>query len=122
VNPYIVVDGAERLIDFLVEVFGGVEQGRSLRLMAASSMAIRHLPCRPGRGRNLDPGPYRSILGRSLLRLRRPIRQPVVGRDPSPRLLLTTTSVLSATGRRRITCQTDPTTIDDSSTLERLIK
>jgi hypothetical protein len=31
VNPYIVVDGAERLIDFLVEVFGGVEQGRSLR-------------------------------------------------------------------------------------------
>jgi len=25
VNPYIVVDGAERLIDFLVEVFGGVE-------------------------------------------------------------------------------------------------
>jgi PhnB protein len=31
VNPYIVVDGAERLIDFLVAVFGGVEQGRSLR-------------------------------------------------------------------------------------------
>jgi hypothetical protein len=31
VNPDIVVDGAERLIDFLVEVFGGVEQGRSQR-------------------------------------------------------------------------------------------
>jgi PhnB protein len=31
VNPYIVVDDAERLIDFLVEVFGAVEQGRSLR-------------------------------------------------------------------------------------------
>ena len=31
VNPYIVVDGAELLIDFLVEVFGAVEQGRSLR-------------------------------------------------------------------------------------------
>jgi PhnB protein len=30
VNPYIVVDHAERLIDFLVEVFGAVEQGRSL--------------------------------------------------------------------------------------------
>ena len=32
VNPYIVVDDAERLIDFLVRVFAGVEQGRSLRL------------------------------------------------------------------------------------------
>jgi PhnB protein len=31
INPYVVVDGAERLIDFLVEVFGAVEQGRSLR-------------------------------------------------------------------------------------------
>ena len=31
VNPYIVVDSAERLIAFLVEVFGGVEQGRSRR-------------------------------------------------------------------------------------------
>ena len=32
VNPYIVVDGAERLIAFLQAVFGGVEQGRrSLR-------------------------------------------------------------------------------------------
>ena len=31
VNPYIVVDDAERLIDFLVQVFGAVEQGRSLR-------------------------------------------------------------------------------------------
>jgi hypothetical protein len=31
VNPYIVVDDAERLIDFLAEVFGAVEQGRSLR-------------------------------------------------------------------------------------------
>jgi PhnB protein len=28
VNPYIVVDGAERLIEFLQAVFGGVEQGR----------------------------------------------------------------------------------------------
>jgi len=27
VNPYIVVDGVERLIDFLAEVFDGVEQG-----------------------------------------------------------------------------------------------
>jgi uncharacterized glyoxalase superfamily protein PhnB len=40
VNPYIVVDGAERLIDFLVEVFGGVEQGAACALMAASSMAM----------------------------------------------------------------------------------
>jgi hypothetical protein len=31
VNPYIVVDDAERLIGFLAEVFGAVEQGRSLR-------------------------------------------------------------------------------------------
>ena len=31
VNPYIVVDDAERLIDFLVQVFGAVEQGHSLR-------------------------------------------------------------------------------------------
>ena len=31
VNPYIVVDGAERLIEFLVVVFGGVEQRRILR-------------------------------------------------------------------------------------------
>jgi len=31
VNPYIVVDDAERLIHFLVEVFGAVEQGRALR-------------------------------------------------------------------------------------------
>ena len=31
VNPYIVVDDAERLIDFLDQVFGAVEQGRSLR-------------------------------------------------------------------------------------------
>ena len=31
VNPYIVVDDAERLIHFLVQVFGAVEQGRSLR-------------------------------------------------------------------------------------------
>ena len=31
VNPYIVVDDAERLIHFLVEVFGAAEQGRSLR-------------------------------------------------------------------------------------------
>jgi PhnB protein len=31
VNPYIVVEGAERLIAFLVAVFGGVEQGRTLR-------------------------------------------------------------------------------------------
>ena len=31
VNPDIVVDDAERLIDFLVQVFAGVEQGRSLR-------------------------------------------------------------------------------------------
>ena len=31
VNPYIVADGAERLVDFLVTVFGGVEQRRSLR-------------------------------------------------------------------------------------------
>ena len=31
VNPYIVVDDAARLIDFLVEVFGAAEQGRSLR-------------------------------------------------------------------------------------------
>jgi PhnB protein len=31
VNPYIVVDGAERLIDFLVEVFDGTDQGRTLR-------------------------------------------------------------------------------------------
>ena len=31
VNPYIVVDDADRLIDFLAEVFGAVEQGRSLR-------------------------------------------------------------------------------------------
>ena len=31
VNPYIVVDDAERLVDFLVEVFGAAEQGRSLR-------------------------------------------------------------------------------------------
>jgi PhnB protein len=30
-RPYIVVDDAERLTDFLVEVFGAVEQGRSLR-------------------------------------------------------------------------------------------
>ena len=28
VNPYIVVDDADRLIDFLVEVFSAVEQGR----------------------------------------------------------------------------------------------
>ena len=27
VNPYIVVEGVERIIDFLGEVFGGVEQG-----------------------------------------------------------------------------------------------
>jgi PhnB protein len=32
VNPYIVADDAERLIEFLVQVFGAVEQGRSLRL------------------------------------------------------------------------------------------
>jgi PhnB protein len=31
VNPYIVVDDAERLIDFLSQVFGAVEQRRSLR-------------------------------------------------------------------------------------------
>jgi|SRR5215218_11084545 uncharacterized glyoxalase superfamily protein PhnB len=31
VNPYIVVDDAERVIHFLVQVFGAVEQGRSLR-------------------------------------------------------------------------------------------
>jgi hypothetical protein len=31
VNPYIVVDDAERLVHFLVEVFGAVEQGRALR-------------------------------------------------------------------------------------------
>jgi PhnB protein len=31
VNPYIVVDDADRLIHFLVEVFGAVEQGRALR-------------------------------------------------------------------------------------------
>ena len=31
VNPYIVVDDAERLIDFLDQVFGAAEQGRSLR-------------------------------------------------------------------------------------------
>jgi uncharacterized glyoxalase superfamily protein PhnB len=31
VNPYIVVEDAERLIDFLVQVFGAAEQGRSLR-------------------------------------------------------------------------------------------
>jgi PhnB protein len=33
VNPYIVVEGVERLIDFLAEVFDGVEQGeREIRL------------------------------------------------------------------------------------------
>jgi PhnB protein len=31
VNPYIVVDGADRLVDFLVAVFGGVELRRDLR-------------------------------------------------------------------------------------------
>ena len=31
VNPYIVVAGAARLIDFLFEVFAGLEQGRALR-------------------------------------------------------------------------------------------
>jgi PhnB protein len=31
VNPYIVVAGAARLIDFLYEVFGGLEQGRARR-------------------------------------------------------------------------------------------
>jgi PhnB protein len=31
VNPYIVVAGAARLIDFLSEVFGGLEQCRALR-------------------------------------------------------------------------------------------
>ena len=31
VNSYIVVDDAERLIHFLVEVSGAVEQGRALR-------------------------------------------------------------------------------------------
>jgi hypothetical protein len=40
VNPYIVVGGAERLIAFLVEVFGGVEQGGVCALMAGSSMAM----------------------------------------------------------------------------------
>ena len=30
VNPYIVADDTERLIDFLVKVFGAVEQGRAL--------------------------------------------------------------------------------------------
>jgi PhnB protein len=30
-QPYIVVEDAERLIDFLVQVFGAVEQGRALR-------------------------------------------------------------------------------------------
>ena len=37
VNPYIVVDDAERLIDFLIQVFGAVDQGHSLRPTAAST-------------------------------------------------------------------------------------
>jgi PhnB protein len=31
VNPYIVADDAERLINFLAKVFGAAEQGRTLR-------------------------------------------------------------------------------------------
>jgi PhnB protein len=40
VNPYIVVDDAERLIHFLVEVFGAVEQGRALRPDGRSTTAM----------------------------------------------------------------------------------
>jgi hypothetical protein len=38
-EPYIVVDFAERLIAFLVEVFGGRNRGAACALMAASIMA-----------------------------------------------------------------------------------
>ena len=31
VNPYIVVENAERLVQFLVEAFGGIDQGRTHR-------------------------------------------------------------------------------------------
>ena len=40
VNPYIVADDADHLIDFLVQVFGAAEQGRSLRPTAASTTAM----------------------------------------------------------------------------------
>ena len=40
VNPYIVVDDAERLIDFLAEVFGAVEQGRACARTAASTTVM----------------------------------------------------------------------------------
>ena len=40
VNPYIVADDADRLIDFLVQVFAGVEQGRACARTAASTTAM----------------------------------------------------------------------------------
>src|SRR5215216_2839868 len=100
VNPSIVVDDPERLINFL---FGAAEQGRSLRPTAASTTAMsasglpgdaersqrpvpgpplwslrlcpgpgRHLPGRAGGRSDLDPGADRAVLGRPCLRLCRP--------------------------------------------------
>lgn len=45
VNPYIVVDGAERLIEFLVAVFGGREEGTRER---AADGRIGHADVRIG--------------------------------------------------------------------------
>jgi hypothetical protein len=121
VNPYIVVDGAERLIDFLVEVFGGVEQGRSLR----PDGRIEHgdppptVPAWPrAQPRSwplpIDPGAIVAAASSTHSTTgdgSRPISEP----------LLTTTSVLSATGRCRITRQADPQLLTIPSALERLI-
>jgi len=83
VNPFLVVGDAEDMIEFLVTVFSGVEQG--LRpdgridhadVLTGDSLVILA-------SRRLSSSPLR------VLRVRRPRRQSMVGRNPCPRLLLT---------------------------------
>ena len=71
VNPYIVVDDAERLID----------PGPPMCPLRLRPGCGRHLPCCASGRSDLDPGADRAVLGRPYVRLRRPVRQPLVGRN-----------------------------------------